>query len=256
MRKKKEEEHENQERWLVSYADFITLLFAFFVVMYSTSSVHEGKYRAVADAINDAFNPFISLSSSNIKLTPKQSGEEMFEPGLKVFFKYKKIEDEIKKMDSSGKMNLIKDRRGTVIRVADSMAFETGQAEILPEFSEKLDKIADLIAGIPNYIQVEGHTDNIPIKTPVYPSNWELSTARAMNIVRYFMDHHSLDPQRFSVAGYGEFRPIDTNDTAEGRAKNRRVEIVILGTENMPKTKTEFQRFRPMPELSRVNTIN
>ena len=234
MRKKKEEEHENQERWLISYADFITLLFAFFVVMYSSSSVHEGKYRAVADSVNEAFHPVIALSSSNIRLTSKQSGTAMFDTGLKLFFKYRKMEEEVRAMDPSGQISLIKDRRGTVIRIENSLAFETGQAEILPVFSEKLDKIAELIAALPNPVQVEGHTDNIPIKTPVYPSNWELSTARAMSIVRYFVDRHAMDPQRFSVSGYGEFRPIGTNDSPEGRAKNRRVEIVVISVERIP----------------------
>ncbi|MBI5746058.1 MAG: OmpA family protein [Nitrospirae bacterium] len=234
MRKKKEEEHENQERWLISYADFITLLFAFFVVMYSTSSVHEGKYRAVSDSVNEAFHPVIALSSSNIRLTSKQSGTAMFDTGLKLFFKYRKMEEEVRTMDPSGQISLIKDRRGTVIRIENSLAFETGQAEILPVFSEKLDKIADLIAALPNPVQVEGHTDNIPIKTPAFPSNWELSTGRAMSIVRYFVDRHAMDPQRFSVAGYGEFRPIDTNDSPEGRAKNRRVEIVVVSVDRIP----------------------
>lgn len=234
MRKKKEEEHENGERWLISYADFITLLFAFFVTMYSTSSVHEGKLRAVADSVNEAFHPYISLSSSSIRLTQKQAGPDMFDPGLKLFFKYRKMEEEVRTMDPSGQISLIKDRRGTVIRVGDGLAFETGKAEILRDFGQKLDKIADLIAALPSSVQVEGHTDNIPVKTSAYPSNWELSTARAMSIVRYFVDRHSMDPQRFSVSGYGEFRPIDTNDSPEGRAKNRRVEIVILSMDKIP----------------------
>ena len=234
MRKKKEEEHENGERWLISYADFITLLFAFFVTMYSTSSVHEGKYRAVADSVNEAFHPYVSLSSSNIRLTSKQSGPDMFDPGLKLFFKYKKMEDEVKAMDPSGKIKVIIDKRGRVIRIDEGLAFEGGKAEILPEFREKLDKIADLIAALPNQVQVEGHTDNIPINTPAFPSNWGLSTARAMSMVNYFVDRHAMDPQRFSVSGYGEFRPIDTNDSPEGRAKNRRVEIVILSMDKIP----------------------
>jgi len=233
MRKKKEEEHENGERWLISYADFITLLFAFFVTMYATSSVHEGKLRAVADSVNEAFHPYVTLSSSNIKLTLKQAAPDMFDPGLKLFFKYKKMEEEIKAMDPSGKIKIIQDKRGRVIRIDDGLVFEAGTAEILPEFSEKLDKIAGLIAALPNQVQVEGHTDNIPINTPVFPSNWELSTARAMRMVNYFVDRHAMDPQRFSVAGYGEFRPIDTNNSPEGRAKNRRVEIVILSNDKI-----------------------
>ncbi|MBI3803023.1 MAG: OmpA family protein [Nitrospirae bacterium] len=225
MRKKKHEEHENMERWLVSYADFITLLFAFFVVMYSTSSVHEGKYRAVADSINSAFHPIVAFSSSNIRLTTKATGSEMFNVGLNL---YRKFEEKANKIDPSGRIKVIREGRGIVIRISESLAFETGQAELLPTFAQALDPIAELIAEAPNAIQVEGHTDNIPIRTPYYPSNWELSAARATQIVRYFVEHHAMDPTRFSVAGYAEFRPISTNDTLEGRAKNRRIEIVLL----------------------------
>lgn len=226
MRKKKHEEHENMERWLVSYADFITLLFAFFVVMYSTSSVRDGKYRAVADSLNSAFHPMIALSSSNIRLTSaKTPGSEMFDIGLNL---YRRLEEHVKKFDRSDKIKVMREGRGIVIRISEGFAFDTAQAEILPEFAHTLDQIAVLIKDAPNGIQVEGHTDNIPIKTPQYPSNWELSTARAAQIVRYFIERHGMSPDRFSVGGYAEFRPIATNDTLEGRSKNRRVDLVLL----------------------------
>ncbi len=225
MKKKKHEEHENMERWLVSYADFITLLFAFFVVMYSTSSVNEGKLRAVADSINSAFHPIIALSSSNIRITNQSTGPTMFDTGLHLF---QKLQDEINTVNNSGGVKVVRDKRGVVIRISEGLAFETGQAEILPEFALALDRIAELIVDAPNAIQVEGHTDNIPIKTPLYASNWELSTSRAAQIVRYFVTRRAMSPDRFSIAGYAEFRPIAANDTLEGRAKNRRVEIVLL----------------------------
>lgn len=240
MKKKKHEEHENMERWLVSYADFITLLFAFFVVMYSTSSVRDqGKYRAVADSINTAFHPIISFSSSNIRLTSKASGSEMFNIGLNL---YRKFEEKAKKIDQSGRINVIREGRGIVLRISESLAFETGQAEILPEFAKVLDQIAEWIVDAPNDIQIEGHTDNIPINTPHYSSNWDLSASRASQIVRYFIQHHGMSPDRFSVAGYAEFRPIATNETLEGRAKNRRIEIVLL---NEQKEQSEQSVFIP-----------
>lgn len=240
MKKKKHEEHENMERWLVSYADFITLLFAFFVVMYSTSSVREGKFRAVADSLNSAFHPIIAHSASNIRLSSKASGSEMFDIGLPL---YKKLTANINTEDNPGGMKVIQDSRGVVIRISESLAFETGQSELLPEFRETLDHIAGLIIDAPNAILVEGHTDNIPIKTPFYPSNWELSATRATQIVRYFTTQHGMTPDRFSVAGYAEFRPIAVNDTLEGRAKNRRVEIVLL---NPPEEKADPE-FNPFP---------
>lgn len=227
MKKKKHEEHENMERWLVSYADFITLLFAFFVVMYSTSSVREeGKYRAVSDSLNTAFHPIISLSSSNIRLTSaKTPGSEMFDIGLSL---YRKLQDETKKFDRSDKIKVIREGQGIIIRINEGFAFETAQSEMLPEFTQALDEIAALIADAPNPIRVEGHTDNIPIKTPQFPSNWELSTARAAQIVRYFIERHAMSPDRFSVGGYAEFRPIASNETLEGRSKNRRVDLILM----------------------------
>lgn len=225
MRKKRKAEHENNERWLISYADFITLLFAFFVVMYSSSSVNEGKYRSVADSISEAFHPIFSLSSTNIKITRERSANEMFSVGMNT---YRQVKTEMRHLDKTGRINVLKDQRGVTIQISDSLLFETGQADILSDVEATLDKLADYLAKLPNPIQIEGHTDDIPIRTAVYPSNWELSTARATSMLRYFIERRSMDPARFSIAGYAEFRPIAPNDTLENRAKNRRVEIVIL----------------------------
>lgn len=238
MRKKRQAEHENMERWLISYADFITLLFAFFVVMYSTSSVNAGKLRAVADSINAAFNPFIAFSATNIKITREQSATEIFNVDMKL---YMQVVAQIKKLDNTGKIKVVKDKRGVTILIADSLLFETGRAAILPEVEPALDQVADYLAKLPNPIQIEGHSDNIPIRTAVYPSNWELSTARATSILRYFVERRFLDPARFSIAGYGEFRPVAPNDTLENRAKNRRVEIVILKRNSNPVPETAEQ---------------
>jgi chemotaxis protein MotB len=226
MKKKKHEEHENMERWLVSYADFITLLFAFFVVMYSTSSTAgTGKYRAMSDSISESFNPIIGMTGSKISLNPKASGTHMFDIGLALYFQ--KTKRKVNEIDPTGKIQVVGERRGLVIRIADSLAFEPGEAEISPGFNSQLDEITDLISTLPHAIRIEGHTDNIPIKTERYPSNWELSTARAVSILRALIQRQ-IDPQRLSIAGYGEFRPIAENTTLEGRAKNRRVEIIIL----------------------------
>ena len=258
MRKKKHEEHENLERWLISYADFITLLFAFFVVMYSTSSINEGKLRAVADAVNAAFNPFIALSSSNIRLTHEQSATEAFRLDMNLFVK---VVAELKKIDDTGRMSVGKEKRGIVIRISDKVAFETGRAEIIPEFQPTLNKLAAFLRGVPNRIQIEGHTDNIPIKTASFPSNWELSTARAVSIMRYLTEERSLDPERFSIAGYGEFRPIDSNETLEGRAKNRRVEIVLLpmsqgGPEAQPLDPADLGAASPLQPDTAIGSSN
>ena len=251
MRKKKHEEHENMERWLVSYADFITLLFAFFVVMYSTGATREGKYRAVSDSLASAFNPVIAFSDSKIGLTGGRTGTTMFETGLKLYFK--KVDSKVKAMNLPNKISVSEDRRGIVIRVVEDVAFETGQADLVPEFTSRLDEIAGEIAKLPNQIQIEGHTDNIPIKTPIYPSNWELSTARAARIARYFAERHAMNPERISIAGYGEFRPLASNETLEGRAKNRRVEIIVLkeesDEENFLAPKENVPELKSAPEV-------
>jgi chemotaxis protein MotB len=236
-RKKKEEEHENPERWLISYADFITLLFAFFVVMYSTSSINQGKLRAVADAINSAFNPFVTLSATNIRLMESRVGTEMFDVDLKRYFK---IQVTVRLIDA-GKNNITvaRESRGLIIRMSDSMVFAPGRADLLPQNLELLNRIAAVLAEIPNQIIVEGHTDNVPIRTPQFPTNWELSVARATTIVRYFVEQRAIDAERISVGGYGEFRPIAWNDTPEGRGKNRRVDIVVLQTPRAPDGEAE-----------------
>ncbi|MFI5303786.1 MAG: flagellar motor protein MotB [Nitrospiria bacterium] len=227
-RKKKEEEHENGERWLISYADFITLLFAFFVVMYSISAVNEGKLKVLGDSISTAFNPFIPFSATKIRIVESQSGtqpnEQVFDIGILTF---RKLKEGIKDIDKDEKIRVENDARGLAIRLPDEMVFESGKAEILPQFNETLQKIAGMLREMPNHLQIEGHTDNIPINTSIFPSNWELSTTRSVMILRSLIAA-SIDPTRLSAAGYGEFKPIASNDTPEGRAKNRRVEIIVL----------------------------
>lgn len=227
-RKKKEEEHENHERWLVSYADFITLLFAFFVVMYSVSSVNEGKLRAAADAISQAFNPIVNLSASPVRIDPKITSQlpNVISPDFKV---YQRIQEALAEAGDWGdKVTVSVEKRGIVIRVAETVIFDTGKADIRPEALEILKKVGGILADLNNQVRVEGHTDNVPINTARYPSNWELSTDRASVIIRYFIDISGMEPTLLSAAGYAHYKPIDTNDTPEGKAKNRRVDIVIL----------------------------
>lgn len=222
-KKKKSEEHENHERWLVSYADFITLLFAFFVVMYSISQVREEKLKAVAESMNEAFD-----TSSLAKIDPQvvKNLPTTIAPNLQLYQKIQKALEEAKELE--GKVQAEMDKRGVVIRVADTLLFDTGKAEIRPEAKEVLSKVGGILADLNRPVKVEGHTDNEPIKTAHYPSNWELSTDRASVIVRYFIDVSKMEPSRLSTSGYAEFRPIGSNSTPEGRAKNRRVDIVVL----------------------------
>ncbi|MBM4341522.1 MAG: flagellar basal body stator protein MotB [Deltaproteobacteria bacterium] len=259
-RKKKkhgEEEHENNERWLVSYADFITLLFAFFVTMYSVSRVDGKKMGSAVESLQRALGSVMPIQMSHkepgvfpnqvvpihFSISPPIEGKA-YNPDARALVK---MAEEIKKgienvsegktiKPNSNMANQIKfiiEKRGLVIRISEHIFFNSGEAMIRPDMEPVLNILAQTIEKIPNHIRIEGHTDNIPINTSRFPSNWELSTARATMIVRYLLDHFRFDPDRLSATGYAEFRPVDTNSTAEGRLQNRRVDFVILSNKEM-----------------------
>lgn len=255
-RKKKHPEHVNHERWLVSYADFITLLFAFFVVMYSVSSVNEGKYRVLSDAMIAAFR------SSTKSMAPIQIGKDAKTPeskslsarltpallavpsmplpnvpkdGAKGTGKaMKRMAEKIKKaMAWLVEEDLIAVRQTEnwlEIEIKSSILFVPGSAKLQSQSEPILQEIATILADFPHPIRVEGFTDNTPINTVAFPSNWELSTGRAATVVHLFMKG-GIDPLRLSAVGYAEFRPIAENATSEGRQKNRRVVLVVLKDE-------------------------
>jgi chemotaxis protein MotB len=258
-RKKKPEEHENHERWLVSYADFITLLFAFFVVMYALSSVNEGKYRVLSDSLIAAFrNAPQSLKPIQIGAPVKAPDKVMpdSQPQLKAIPYSPPMNVSSKEMEEGGEQGHGRDRenlnkiqkqlekalgrmieqdliavkrtgRGLEVEINTAVLFDSGSALIQPAAVPTLTKVAAALKGFPNAVQVEGFTDDVPIDTPAYPSNWELSAGRAASVVHVFSDE-GVDPFRMSAIGYGEYRPVALNTTAEGRRRNRRVVIVIL----------------------------
>lgn len=252
-RKKKPEEHENHERWLISYADFITLLFAFFVVMYSVSSINEGKYRVLSDTLVSAFDRTrdglpIKLSSP---LRPPIIERDIISPrrnDLDTEIEFAKSDSSIKasEKDKESLKNIseevakslqplidkdqIKVKNNDLwveIEIKSNILFGSGSAILSASAKPVLRKIAGVIKGYDNQIQVEGFTDNIPIDTDEFPSNWELSAARAASVVHLF-SQDKVKPHRLSALAYGQYKPIATNVTPEGRAKNRRINIVIL----------------------------
>lgn len=235
-RRRHHEEHENHERWLVSYADFITLLFAFFVVMYSVSSINEGKYKILSDSLTGVFNqPDRAVKPIPIgEARPRTS-----EPDPALF-------DEDASQAAADSLESIADRvreafgelimgeqlkvRGNElwieIELSSSLLFPSGDALPNDAAFEIIEKIAKILAPYENPIHVEGFTDNLPIQTAQFPTNWELSTARAASIVRMLaMD--GVNQGRLAAVGYGEFQPVADNATAEGRARNRRVVLVV-----------------------------
>ncbi len=224
-KKHKHAEHENLERWLISYADFITLLFAVFVALWALKRDNPPT-QSVIDGIKRAFNAFGEKTAAQdvkVAITNTGAAEAIFtvEP------MYQSIIDAVKKAGVKG-VSVHKVDRGVIIRIPDEALFEVGKAEIRENFKGTLDKTAEILREMPNQIQIEGHTDNIPIKTALYPSNWELSTARATALLRHFMERGKIPPTKFAVSGYAEYQPITSNDTPEGRAKNRRVDILVV----------------------------
>ena len=225
--KEEPEKPENHERWLLSYADFITLLMIFFIILYSMSAVDSKKYAQLAGSLNVSLNGGEGVLNQSIVMENVKSND-ILEEKRKLEAVKKKIEEYLKanNLDKAVKLDL--EERGLVISLKDTVLFDTGRAEILPDSMLKLIEIGNTLTSIDNYIRIEGHTDNIPINTRIYKSNWDLSVLRATNVVHLLINSSHIHPQRLSAIGYGEFRPLSDNSTPEGRSSNRRVDIVII----------------------------
>ena len=262
-RKKKHEEHENHERWLVSYADFITLLFAFFVVMYSVSSLNEGKYRVLSDSMLASFrsptkslmpiqvgNVVKSPSGSAVELPPmatnrviektrrgKVGGGEGAGAGSAQGDAAQQALHKVANDLATAFARLIDEDLVTVregrlwleVEIRAAVLFDSGSAQVKQDALPVVDRVVEILAGVPNSVRVEGYTDNVPISSGPYRSNWDLSAARAGSMVHRLL-LRGLDPLRLSLAGYGEYRPIDDNASEAGRSRNRRVVLVVLAT--------------------------
>jgi chemotaxis protein MotB len=234
MAKHKHEEHENHERWLVSYADFITLLFAFFVVMYSISSVNVGKYRTVSESIKAALNPVVSPPSSPAPFTLNANKPALTAPdapGSKEVA-IRKLRNLVKGIKGAPQLSMVriteKVNGDIVITIPDQLLFNSGEAAVRTEALKFLEGLASAIVELNRHTRVEGHTDNVPIRTAQFPSNWELSAARAVMVVRVLSELYGVPTDHLAAVGHAETRPITANSDPEQRAKNRRVEVVIL----------------------------
>lgn len=238
-RRKREEEHENHERWLVSYADFITLLFAFFVVMYALSTINEGKYRILSDSMVNAFRNSPASTSGPVPMVVATSpavrksttAEKPPDPlKLKQRDKMRNVAKSILEvlapLIAQGKVRVLETSRGVTIEINDSILFSPGQALLHPQLVVAMRGIADVLVASDFPITIEGHTDNLPINTLQFPSNWELSAVRATTVLRLFADA-GVAPERLTAIGYADTRPVEPNLLADGRARNRRVSILI-----------------------------
>lgn len=220
----KEKLDDNLDRWMVSYADFVTLLFCFFTAMFAISNVDSNKLGKFVDSMRLAFNDSGSRGNGISVI----EGVQVFVPAdVEVESSFREtlasIIHQVK-----GDIQIKRDSRGVTITIADKLFFESGAAEMKGSAKDILDAVASPLERLPNMIRIEGHTDNVPINNSEFPSNWELSSARAIHVAKYFMNTHKIDPGRISTTGYAAFRPVASNDSPEGRAKNRRVDIVVL----------------------------
>jgi chemotaxis protein MotB len=234
MAKQKHEEHENHERWLVSYADFITLLFAFFVVMYSVSAVNEGKFRTVSESIKAALNPIVSPPSTRAAFNVNASKAAVTAPNLPGTKEVaiRRLINLVKSIQGSSQLSLVriteKLNGDIVITIPDMVLFNSGDAAVRPEALPFLEGLGAAIVELDRHARVEGHTDNVPIRTAQFPSNWELSSSRAVMVVRVLSELYGVPADHLAAMGHADTRPVTANLDAEQRAKNRRVEVVIL----------------------------
>ena len=247
-RKRTIEQNDNPDRWLVSYADFITLLFAFFVVMYAISSINEGKYRVLSDTLVAAFK------TPPKSPEPIQIGKPVDEPvavpqtqGIPKPIKVEpprvdkqerimaniaqQVRQNLKPLIDKDFIKVTHNKLWVEVEINTSILFSSASAELEVEAYEPLKKLASVLKLLPNHIDVEGHTDNLPISNRIYPSNWELSAARAASVVHLFTQQ-GVEANRLAAIGFGEFQPIADNETVEGRRSNRRVKVVILADKN------------------------
>lgn len=229
-RRKSEEEKENLERWLLTYADLITLLLAFFVMLYVFSKQDTRKYDAMTMQLKAIFSGGTGVVDEGGR-TGSQTIESAAEGPSDIEIR-RELEKQIKGLAKAegleDTISVITDERGIVIRIMDKAFYDTGKADLKENARETLDTIAPVIKGIPNEIRIEGHTDNVPISTYEFKSNWELSVRRATEVVKYLIENGGVLPERISAAGYAEYRPVAENDTDVNRALNRRIEIIVL----------------------------
>jgi chemotaxis protein MotB len=240
-RKRLDSAHINHERWLISYADFITLLFAFFVVMFASSQVDKQRAAAVSQSVATALESGAQASSQRyvprgvetikgkggfLPASDKADASQAAVADLMPSMKF--LNDALKHEIDTGEVEVHMESRGLVVSLHEGAFFRSGDDTIIPGSYTSVAKIADVMRVLPNPVRLEGHTDAIPIHTPRFDSNWELSAARSIAMLNLLATRYGIPRERCGISGYADTMPVDSNDTPEGRARNRRVDIVIL----------------------------
>lgn len=286
-KKKKPPEHENLERWMVSYADFVTLLFATFVVLYALSQVDIKDFKSLEESIQQAFSaPSIMQGSEGVMQNSSNSimdtsqGTSMIAPLMLEYMSQRyeddsmeEIEQKINQEVKTGEVNgvkVIQTDRGLLIRFSDDYLFDSNSATLSKQAKKKLDKVGAAISEkfIMHNMRVEGHTDSQPVASKIFPSNWELSSARSGAVIRYLIERFGFMPSLFTSIGFADTRPLADNSTPKGKATNRRVEILILKNQfkkaeyakddviKMSKEDQEKMQAHRLETINKINTIS
>ena len=245
MSRKKPEKKSISQEWLVTYSDMMTLVLTFFVLLYSYSLVDTRKFKQLAESLSIAFGGTTGVvtNGGNIGKVPSEDGpgekktdgnsnidKDTSKDQTKTEKMYQQVLAFVNSHNLNAEVTIREETRGVLIELQESILFDSGKAEIKSQSLGILNTIYELLISFENNVLVEGHTDNRPISSGYYKSNWELSADRAVKVVRYFTEAKGMDGRRFQSVGCGEFNPIDTNNTEEGMQKNRRVNILILSS--------------------------
>ncbi len=243
--KRRQEPHANHERWIISYADFVTLMFALFVAMYAMSLKDRNSPKQISASVREAMSRggLEATWQDFVKKTPPATKspsaslthfrDSAVDPSLKEPFE--RLKKGLKKQIEAGAVRLHLETRGLVITLQEHAFFSSGDDAIYEKAYPSIEQVAKTIADLPNPVRLEGHTDALPINTARFKNNWELSTARSIALLQLFETKFGLNANKFAVAGYAQNLPVADNATEEGRARNRRVEIVILGWQDSPR---------------------
>lgn len=244
MKKEEEPEKDNSQRWMLTYLDLITLLMVFFVLMYAMSSIDSKKYTSLTKSLNialgDGTGYVIGSGSSNIidlggsnssaSSTNKEADKQLPADASSMTYVKKELANYLNNEKLSKDVVVETNERGLDVRLKDSILFNSGEADIMDSSKSTIIKIGNILSKINGYIRVEGYTDNVPISNTRFKSNWQLSAIRATNVVELLIGYTGINPDKISAVGYGSYRPIADNSTPQGRAKNRRVEIIIMNS--------------------------
>ncbi|MCP4688550.1 MAG: flagellar motor protein MotB [Desulfobacterales bacterium] len=220
--------------WEIIYTGFVLILLSFFIMLCSFSSMDEAKITPFVKSFSLAMNVMtggVKTDPGEVVIIEPADMVDLEDDLAKVF---EDVNELVEKMGLRKQIHVLLSDRGLVIKLSNAAVFDVGKADIRAKGSPMLDKIASIIGPLPHVIRIEGHTDNVPIRTQKFPSNWELSTARAVSVLRYFMDAHHIPAKRLVAVGFGEFQPRRSNDTPEGRSVNRRVEIIVTDEKTAP----------------------